>query len=183
MSFRDGDARARLGLRIAFSAARQIPGTNRLGANKTRMPNHGTILLIEDNADDVALMRRALADAQILNPLRVADSCADAVKYFCGEGMYANRPSYPQPELVILSLRLSDEGGFAVLRWLYERPGLRKKFTVIVLTATVPEQDIELVYALGAQSFLLKPLQYRELVDTFRRIKEYWLEINLLAVN
>jgi len=144
------------------------------------MPNHGTILLIEDNADDVVLIRRGLADAQVINSLHVVDSCSDAAKYFAGDGMYSNRASFPHPALVILSLKLSDEGGFAALRWLYERPGLRKKFTLLVLSSTAPEQDVELAYALGAQSFLLKPLQYRQLVDTFRRIKEYWIEINLL---
>lgn len=59
-------------------------------------------------------------------------------------------------------------------------PGLRKRFSVVVLSTAPPDQDVELAYALGAQSFLVKPLQFRDLVDTFRRIKEYWLDINLL---
>jgi len=66
------------------------------------------------------------------------------------------------------------------LRWLYERPGLRKHFTVVLLGAPGPEQEIQLAYELGAQSYLVKPPQYRQLVEALQRLKDYWIDLNRL---
>ena len=144
------------------------------------MTKHGTVLLIEDDADATLHIRKAFAEAQVLQPLQAVNSCKDAVAYFSGDGIYANRGSFPVPFLVLLNLRMGGEDGFAVLRWLYERPGLRKRFTVIAWSAVDPEQDIQLAYELGAQSYLVKPAEYSQLLATIRRVKEYWLELNLL---
>jgi CheY-like chemotaxis protein len=144
------------------------------------MTKHGTVLLIDDDANNALLIKKAFAEAELINPLHVANSYKDAVSYFGGEGMYANRASFPLPFLVLLNLKMGGEDGFAVLRWLFERPGLRKKFTVIVLSASDPEADIQLAYELGAQSYLSKPVNYAELASTVRRVKQYWVELNLL---
>ncbi len=144
------------------------------------MTKHGTILLIEDEANDASLTRKALVEAGVTNPVQTVNSYEDAVKYLTGEGMYANRAAFPVPFLVLLDLNIPAEGGFGVLRWLYERPGLRKTFSVLALSGSGPAQEIQLAYELGAQSFLLKPLDYQQLAVTIRKIKEYWVDLNLL---
>jgi CheY-like chemotaxis protein len=144
------------------------------------MTRHGTILLIEDDANEVLLIKKALAELEVCNPVQTVYVAADAIRYLSGDGVYENRASFPLPFLVLLDLNMPDEGGFAVLRWLHERPGLRKKFNLIVLSAASPEPEIQLAYELGAQSFLLKPLEYRQLVGCFRRIKEYWIDLNVM---
>ncbi|HZL42640.1 MAG TPA: response regulator [Verrucomicrobiae bacterium] len=144
------------------------------------MTNHGTILLVENDQNDVLLMKKAFVEEVMPSDLQVVDSYADVVKYLSGDGVYANRVSFPMPFLMILDLKIPGEGGFAVLRWLHDRPGLRKKFIVIVLSTAALEQEIQLAYELGAQSFLEKPLGFKQFAQTVRRIKEYWIELNLL---
>jgi CheY-like chemotaxis protein len=142
------------------------------------MTKHGTVLLIEDDANEALLIRKALVEAEVLYPVQSVNSLKDALAYFNGVGTYADRTAFPLPFLVLLDLTMANEEGFAVLRWLFERPGLRKKFTVIVFNTAAPEQDIQLAYELGAQSYLVKPSDYRQLLATVRRVKEYWMELN-----
>ena len=144
------------------------------------MTKHGTVLLVEDDADNALLIKKAFVEADLISPLHIVNSYKDAVAYFSGEGMYANRTAFPVPFLVLLNLKMGGEDGFAVLRWLFERPGLRKKFTVVALSASEPEADIQLAYELGAQSYLSKPVNYAELAATVRHVKQYWIELNLL---
>ena len=144
------------------------------------MTKHGTVLLVEDDSDNALLIKKAFVEADLISPLHTVNSYKDAVAYFSGDGMYANRTSFPLPFLVLLNLKMGGEDGFAVLRWLFERPGLRKKFTVVALSAAEPEADIQLAYELGAQSYLSKPVNYAELASTVRRVKQYWIELNLL---
>jgi CheY-like chemotaxis protein len=144
------------------------------------MTKHGTVLLIGDDANEILLIKKAFVEAEVPTPLHTVNSCKDAIAYFIGEGVYANRTAYPIPFLVLLDLKMSGEEGFAVLRWLYDRPGLRKKFTVIVTSPAGPEQDIQLAYELGAQSYLVKPAGYPQWVSAVRRVKDYWIGINLL---
>lgn len=143
------------------------------------MTKHGTILLIEDGVDDVLMYKKVFAEAGVYCPVQVIHNDADAVKYLSGEGVYGNRDSYPLPFLVLLDLALPQEGGFGVLRWLHDRPGLRKKFNVIVLSPDAPGADVQLAYELGAQSFLLKPSDHPRFLDAVRRVKEYWIDLNL----
>jgi CheY-like chemotaxis protein len=143
------------------------------------MTKHGTILLIEDDADNALLIRKAIAEAQIITPLQTVNSYDDAIQYLSGVGVYAHRESYPLPFLILLDLKTAGQDAFAMLRWLYERPGLRKRFVVVVFGAASPDQEIQLAYELGAQSYLQKPAEYKQLIETVRRVKEYWIELNL----
>lgn len=144
------------------------------------MTKHGTILLIEDDANEVVQIRKAFDEVEAACPLHIVFNPGDAIQYLSGEGAYANRDAFPLPFLIILNLKLPDEGGFTLLRWLYERPGLRKKFNLIVLASPSPEQEIQLAYELGAQSFLFRTPDYRQLVQTLRGVKEYWIGLNVL---
>jgi len=144
------------------------------------MTKHGTILLIEGDAEQTLLVKKAFLDVEAGYSVQSVNNTGDAVKYLGGDAIYANRASFPVPFLVLLDLRLPGEGGFAVLRWLYERPGLRKRFPVVVWSSADPEQDIQLAYELGAQSFLIRPSEYKALTVTVRGIKDYWIGLNVL---
>jgi len=144
------------------------------------MTKHGTILLVEDNANDIVVIRKAFAEAGVHNPLQTVHSGEEAVKYLGGQGKFADREKFPLPFLALLDLKMSHEDGFAVLRWLYERPGLKKKFTLIVLGSDSSDSEVQLAYELGAQSYLLKPIDFKQLTDTVRHVKEYWIELNRL---
>jgi CheY-like chemotaxis protein len=165
---------------IAYEAAAAPASLDLPGQTRHAMTKHGTVLVIENEADDIVLIKRAFAEAQVLQPVHVVTNYKDAVGFLSGDGTYANRAAFPFPFLILLNLKMPNEEGFAVLRWLYERPGLRKRFSVVVMNPGGPDQDVQLAYELGAQSYLLKPLEHKELVATVRRVKEYWVELNLL---
>jgi CheY-like chemotaxis protein len=142
------------------------------------MTKHGTILLVENNAEEIELTRKALSEAGADNPLQAVHSAEQAIKYLSGHGKFSDRSAHPLPFLVLLDLKMPGEAGFVVLRWLYERPGLRKKFIIIALSTANPGSEIQLAYELGAQSYLIKPREYDELAIAARRIKEYWIDLN-----
>jgi CheY-like chemotaxis protein len=117
---------------------------------------NGTILLVEDNEDDVFLMRRALKSAKIGNPLQVMEDGQQAIDYLSGTGAYADRNAFPYPEVVFLDLKLPHKSGFDVLTWLQGRPDLPRP-TVFVLSSSNLPKDMERAAMLGAKSYLVKP--------------------------
>ena len=94
----------------------------------------GVILLAEDSEDDVLLVRRAFAKANFLNVLHVVSNGEEAIAYLQGEGQYANRENYPLPSLLLLDWKMPRKGGFEVLQWIRQQPGL-SLLRVVVLTA------------------------------------------------
>lgn len=140
------------------------------------MPRHGTILLVESDANDVFLIRRAFKDAGVENPLRVLSSGIEAISCLAGEGKYADRTAWPVPFLILTDFKTPDGDALAILRWLAGRSELRKKVIVIVLSSICPDEDIDALYELGAKSFLLKPLAYQDLVTMIRQVKEFWID-------
>lgn len=144
------------------------------------MTNEGTILLVEDNSDDVFFMRRAFKAADIGNPLQVVSDGSQAIQYFRGLGKFADRETYPLPVLVLLDLKMPIRDGHEVLEWMR----LRKQFrtaVVIVLTTSQEMSDVTRAYRLGANSYLVKPSSPPELVEQVRAIKRYWLDQNLFT--
>src|ERR1700674_4968478 len=99
------------------------------------MPDQALILLVEDREDDVLLVRRAFAKANVLNPMQVVRDGREAIAYLKGEGKYSNRAEYPLPELLLLDLKMPGTDGFDVLKWMRQQPGL-KALRVVVLTSS-----------------------------------------------
>src|SRR5256714_10398929 len=128
---------------------------NLLGRNivPTRM-----ILLAEDLEDDILLIRRAFTAAKITTPLFVVRDGDEATAYLSGTGKYANRAEFPLPNLILLDLKMPRLDGFDFLEWLRQQPQL-KAIPVIVLTSSEDIADVNRAYALGANSFLVKPLE------------------------
>lgn len=134
-------------------------------------------LLVEDNENDVLLIRRAFLKGNILNPMHVTRSGEEALAYLKGEGPYANRLEYPVPELVLLDLKMPGMDGFAVLRWIRAQPSL-KALRVVVLTSSSHIKDVNLAYQEGANSFLVKPVDFERFVEISQALAGYWLWMN-----
>ena len=139
-----------------------------------------TILLVEDDPNDVFFMKRAMKLAGMLNPMHVVDDGRRAIHYLDGAGEYSDRARFPLPCLVLLDLKLPHVMGLDVLKWIREQPELRTVI-VLVFTASKLPPDISKAYFLGANSYLVKPSEPDELIQMVTLIKHYWLELNHLA--
>jgi CheY-like chemotaxis protein len=115
-----------------------------------------SVLLIEDNADDVFLMRRALKKSGLPWSMQVVTDGQEAMNFLAGVGKYADRAQFPLPSLVFLDLKLPYVPGFEVLAWIQGRPEL-SRIPVLVLTSSPEERDQRKAHDLGAQGYFTKP--------------------------
>jgi CheY-like chemotaxis protein len=138
------------------------------------MQDKALFLLVEDEEDQVVLLRRAFEKANISNPLRVVRSGEEAMVYLEGAGPYVNRDEFPLPKLVLLDLKMPGISGFDVLRWIRQQPQLQA-LRVVVLTASNEIRDVNLAYQLGANSFLVKPVEFDDFVRLTQAIQGYWI--------
>ncbi|BBD58247.1 two-component response regulator [Nostoc sp. HK-01] len=136
-----------------------------------------TILLVEDNPHDILLVQRAFRKAGITNPLQVVNNGDAAVLYLAGEAAYSDRQLYPLPALIMLDLKLPRRSGAEVLMWLRQQPGL-KRLPVVVLTASQEYTDVNRLYDLGANAYMVKPVAFDDLVEIVRIINQHWMVFN-----
>jgi CheY-like chemotaxis protein len=135
------------------------------------------ILLAEDDDNDVFLLKRAFANAEIRNPLYVAPDGQAVIDYLSGVGNFANRNEYPLPSLVILDLKMPKRSGMEVLQWLRSQPVLHC-LPVIILSSSAHRYDIERAYRLGANAFVTKPTSTEARNQLSHYIKGFWLHFN-----
>ena len=135
------------------------------------------ILLVEDDYNDVLLIQRAFRKAKI-NPVisTVADG-DEAIAFLTRQGQYADRELYPTPLLMLLDLKLPRRSGLEVLQWIRQQPEL-KRILVIILTSSQESSDLAKAYDLGANSYLVKPTDFQNLVDLVKLIDAYWFNVN-----
>lgn len=136
-----------------------------------------TILLVEDNPDDEALTRRALARNNIRNDLVVARDGAEALDFLFCTGAYRDRDPDDRPEVILLDLKLPKLDGLEVLGRLRADERTRL-LPVVVLTSSRQEQDLVQSYRLGANSYIRKPVDFEQFVDAVRHLGLYWLVLN-----
>ena len=146
------------------------------------MTTDRAILLVEDNEDDVFLMKRALKAARVMNPLYVVEHGQEALDYLGGAGKFANRESYPLPAVVFLDLKLPFISGHEVLAWIRRQKQL-ESLVVVVLTSSNEASDLSRCYSLGANSYVVKPPSPEQLDDLAKAFKWYWLEYNQFEDN
>jgi len=139
--------------------------------------SHKTILLVEDNPDDVELTRIAFSEAGGEHQLAVVTDGAEAVDYLLGRGRHAARAGAELPMLVLLDLNLPKLDGREVLEAIRANEATRK-LPVVVLTTSAEPFDVDQVYALGANSYIQKPVEFERFVDVVRQIGLYWLALN-----
>jgi CheY-like chemotaxis protein len=137
------------------------------------MNENQTILLVDDSENDICLVRIAFQTAELKNPIQEAHNGDEAVAYLQGEGPFADRAQFPLPALMLLDLNMPMRDGFEVLEWVRAQPGL-KRLTVIILTASLREEDVDRAFDLGANAFLVKPSSLEALTAIGRSLRD-WL--------
>lgn len=135
------------------------------------------ILLVEDDPNDVLLIQRAFQKAGLRDLLKVVRDGEQAIEYLSGQGNCANRERHPLPYLLLLDLKMPGTDGFEVLQWVRAQPEF-KRLLVVVLTSSNLQADVDRAYELGANSYLVKPVEFEEMVNMLQRFEAYWTEIN-----
>lgn len=135
------------------------------------------ILLVEDSPDDVDLTLRALKKSNVLNEVVVVRDGAEALDYLFATGTYSGRDSTVMPEVVLLDLKLPKVDGLEVLRQI--RADERTKLLpVVILTSSNEQRDVVESYKLGANSYIRKPVDFDQFIESVRQLGLYWLVLN-----
>ena len=141
------------------------------------MQDKNVILLAEDDSNDVLLLERAFEKAGLRDSLKIVNDGEQTINYLSGKGIYADRAQFPLPFLVLLDLKMPIIDGFGVLQWAKDQPDL-KRLLVVVLTSSNLQADVDRAYELGANSYLVKPVSFDEMVNLIKRFEIYWTEMN-----
>jgi CheY-like chemotaxis protein len=137
------------------------------------MNENYTILLIEDDPNDVLFLKRALKKNEIHNPVCALPDGDEAIDYLSGNGKYADRIAHPFPKVIILDLKMPRKSGLEVLEWLGEHPQYRV-IPTIVLTSSKLNEDVVRAYGLGANSYMVKPSNFDDLRVMMKTAHQYW---------
>lgn len=129
-----------------------------------------TLLLVEDNEDDVFIFQRAFKQARLPHPVRVVQDGEEAADYLLARGGFADRAAHPAPRVLFLDLKLPLRGGLEVLQMIREDPQLAA-LGVVVLTSSAEERDIARARELGAQAYLVKPPSARMLQEALTAVR------------
>jgi CheY-like chemotaxis protein len=132
-----------------------------------------TILIAEDDENDVLLLHRALRKVGINNPIQVCRDGLEAINYLRGSDSYADRNKYPFPSVVFLDIKMPRKTGLDVLQWLKEHSEC-SVIPAIMLTSSREEKDIGQAYRLGANSYIVKPLKFEEFCEMVKMVYDYW---------
>ncbi|MEW6353744.1 MAG: response regulator [Pseudomonadota bacterium] len=135
------------------------------------------IMLVEDNPDDEELTLRALRKNNIANEVVVARDGAEALDYLFATGAYHARSPRALPDVILLDLKLPKLDGLEVLRRLRVHP-LTELVPVVILTSSREDHDLVSSYRLGANSYIRKPVDFTQFLESLRLLGLYWLVIN-----
>ncbi len=136
-----------------------------------------TILLVEDSSSDEELTLRALRKSGVANRVVVARDGAEALDYLFGRGKFAEREGLESPHVVLLDLNLPKISGLEVLRQI--RADERTKLLpVVILTSSKEDKDLVGGYASGANSYVVKPVDFSQFAEAVRQLGMYWLVVN-----
>jgi CheY-like chemotaxis protein len=136
-----------------------------------------TILLVEDNPDDVELTLRALQKSPDSGEVEVVHDGEEALEYLIPEGTDTNQQLRALPELVLLDINLPKVDGLQVLKRLRSQERTRR-VPVVMLTSSDEDRDVRSSYDLGANSFLRKPVNGAQFLEAARCLSRYWLVLN-----
>jgi CheY-like chemotaxis protein len=134
------------------------------------------ILVVEDDSDDLELLRHTFEEVGITNFIEVATDGQEALDYLFSRGSHAGREAIP-PQFVLLDLKLPKIGGLEVLRTIKADP-CTKSIPVVILASSREERDLTEGYRLGANSYIQKPMDFAQFQKSVRAIGHYWLVVN-----
>ena len=137
------------------------------------------ILLAEDDPGDQELTRRALEQSRIRNELYIVEDGEEALDYLLRRGKYENPASSPKPDLMLLDLNMPKMDGKQLLKQMRADPSLRR-IPVVALTTSKQESDIIRTYDLGANSYIVKPVNMDQFINAVKVLKDYWFQIVVL---
>ncbi|MDB6064521.1 MAG: response regulator [Pedosphaera sp.] len=135
--------------------------------------NQFTVLLVEDDLNDIFLVKRAFKRANIPIPLQVVTDGVEAIHYLQGLDRYADRNRYPLPQLIVMDIKMPRKTGFEVLEWI-KGDGVLKRVPVIIVSSSDHPPDINKAYALGANAYMIKPVDFKSVENLFQSITHYW---------
>ena len=134
------------------------------------------ILLVEDNPNDVKLTLRSLERHKVTNRIHTVRDGAEALDFLFRRGAYADREE-SAPKVVLLDLKLPKVNGLEVLRQVKAEPRTAK-IPIVVLTSSLEDVDVETSYKLGANSYIVKPVDFEKFSESIRQLGLYWLLLN-----
>ena len=135
------------------------------------------ILLVEDSPEDVEITLRAFNKQKLSNKIHVAEDGEEALEYIFATGAYKERNMNHQPKVIFLDLKLPKVNGLEVLRRIRE-DDRTNSIPVVVLTSSQEEKDIVESYKLGVNSYITKPVDFQNFLDTVSELGLYWLLLN-----
>ncbi len=136
-----------------------------------------TILLVEDNPDDVKLTLRALAKSRVANDVVVARDGIEALDYLFGTGRFEGRDITLRPQVILLDLKMPRMDGLEVLRRIRSEEHTRL-LPVVILTTSDEDKDRIQSYNLYANSYIRKPVDFNQFADAIQQLGLYWLVLN-----
>ncbi len=136
-----------------------------------------SILMVEDNPDDGALIIKALENLDFAFSYAVVNDGNEALDYLFCSGKYSKRNMIDSPSVIFLDLNLPKISGMEVLKVLRQNEST-KTLPIVILTSSKTDKDIASSYLLGANSFVVKPVKYDDFADTIMQVAGYWLKLN-----
>lgn len=135
------------------------------------------IILVEDSMDDATLTIRALKRHNLANNLVHLKDGTEALEFIFGTGKYASRNTSNMPKVILLDLKMPKMNGTEVLRKIKSN-SQTKTIPVVVLTSSAEDPDIKLCYELGANSYIVKPVEFENFAKTVTELGLYWMIYN-----
>ena len=139
--------------------------------------NRVDILLVEDNQNDVKLTLRALKRNNLVNEIKVVSDGAEALDYLFARNEYSERNFEDFPQVIFLDLKLPKINGLEVLEQIKANPKT-KKIPVVIVTSSGEDSDLKRCYELGANSYVIKPVNFDSFVESVSKLGFYWLILN-----
>jgi DNA-binding response OmpR family regulator len=148
-------------------------------------PSDSSVIVVEDDENEVFLLQRAFREAQVKNPVLLFHDGQAVIDYLSrlganGGKQISDAPAPPPPALMLLDLKTPRKNGLEVIEWMRAQPGL-KRVVVVMMSSSDYADDINRAYDLGCNSYLLKPFGFDRLVEMVRLLDRYWLRTNQKA--
>jgi two-component system response regulator len=136
-----------------------------------------SVLLVEDNPDDAEFTLRALRKANVALNIVLVDNGVKALDFVFGTGTFAERAGAKLPRIMLLDLKMPKVDGLEVARRIKNDPRTRS-LPIIIFTSSREQRDIAESYQIGANSYVVKPIDYAELITKLGDLVRYWLQLN-----
>ena len=140
------------------------------------------IIIVEDNPEDAELMMRSLKKNNLSNNLILLEDGELALDFFFRRGKYKERKATKSNLMIFLDLKLPKVDGLEILRQLKSNKNT-KKIPVVIVTSSKQDPDINTAYELGANSYVVKPVDYEKFTETIKQLGLYWLVVNEIPEN